>query len=193
MTEENNSRPGIKVYLNIFSTMFVVGLFTFGGGLSMLPQMKRVFVEKRRWITEEEIIDIFAVSQSLPGVIASNTAVMVGHRIAGVPGGLVSALGVVLPSFLVLLPVTLFYRAFIDNPVMLGVLRGIRAAVTALLLYTVWGLRKGSLRGVADLLLCGVAAVLVLLLGVNPVWVILGGLLFGAGRAVVRARKGGAD
>lgn len=155
----------------------------------MLPQMKRVFVEKRGWVTEAEIMDIFAVSQSLPGVIASNTAVMLGYRLSGVAGALLAALGVVLPSFLVLLLVTVFYQWFVENPVMLGALRGIRAAVTALLFYTVWGLRRSSLLGVVDIILCLISAALVLLLNVNPVWVILGGAAFGAGRAVVRARK----
>lgn len=182
--------PGtVKRLWQIFSTMFVVGLFTFGGGLSMIPQMQRVFVSKRGWIGEEEIVDTFAVAQSLPGVIASNAAVIIGYRLAGIAGALAAALGVVLPSFLVLMLVTVFYTRFITNPALIGAMRGIRAAVAALLFYTVWGLRRASLLGVTDALLCVASAALVLFLHVNPVWVILGGAAFGAGRAVARARN----
>ncbi|MDR0325830.1 MAG: chromate transporter [Oscillospiraceae bacterium] len=179
----------MKKLWQIFATMFYIGLFTFGGGLAMLPQMKRVFVQKRGWVTEEEIVDYFAVSQSIPGVIATNTSVMIGYRMAGTAGALCAAFGAVLPSFLVLIAVAVFYQAFVAHPVMIGALRGISAAVVALLFYTVWGLRKTTLRGIADVLLCLTAAALLLLLGVNPVWVILGGLAAGLFRAVFRARR----
>jgi chromate transporter len=178
----------MKKYFQIFSAMFFVGLFTFGGGLAMLPQMTRVFVKTRGWVGEEEILDYFAVSQSLPGVIATNTAVMIGCRIAGTPGALVAAFGAILPSFLILTVVAVLYLAVVELPVVLGALRGVGAAVAALLFYTVWGLRKTTLRGLADILLCAGAAGLVLL-GVNPVWVILGGSALGITHAVVKAIK----
>jgi len=182
----------MKKLFQIFSTMFFIGLFTVGGGLAMLPQMTRVFVRKRGWVTEEEIVDYFAVSQSVPGVIATNTSVMIGYKLAGTPGAMAAVLGAVLPSFLVLIAVTVFYQAFITNPVMAGALRGVGAAVAALLFYTVWGLRKSSLRGVVDILLCLMAAALVFVLNVNPVWIILGGFLLGIARAIVRAKQGAA-
>ncbi|MDR0294535.1 MAG: chromate transporter [Oscillospiraceae bacterium] len=174
----------------IFSTMFVIGLFTFGGGLSMLPQMTRVFVKKRGWVTEEEILDYFAVSQSIPGVIATNTSVMIGYRLAGMAGALCAALGATLPSFLVLVVVTVFYQTFVTHPVMLGALRGVRAAVAALLFFTVWGLRENTLRGLESVLLCLCAVTLVFFLNVNPVWVILGGILLGIARTLYRAKRG---
>ena len=181
----------MKRYWQLFSTMFVIGLFTFGGGLAMLPQMTRVFVHKRGWVTEAEIIDYFAVSQSLPGVIATNTSVMIGYRTAGMAGALCAAFGVLLPSFFSLIVVTMFYSTFVTHPVMLGALRGIRAAVAALLFFTVWGLRKTALRGIADIILC-LAAALVLFCGVNPIWVILGGAALGVARALLTRKKGGA-
>jgi chromate transporter len=179
----------VKKCLEIFSTMFLIGLFTFGGGLSMIPQMTHIFVHKRGWITEEEIADYFAVSQSLPGVIATNASVMLGYRLAGIPGALCAAAGAVLPSFLVLIIVTYFYQAFISHPVLLGAMRGIRAAVVALLFYTVWGLRKSSVRGVADIMLCLTAAVLVFVLKVNPIWVILAGLSIGIGYSFYKTQN----
>ena len=170
--------------------MFIIGLFTFGGGLSMLPQMRHIFVNKRRWVTEEEIVDYFAVAQSLPGVIATNTAVMLGSRIAGTRGAAAAALGAILPSFIILSVITVFYQEFIEHPVLLGAIRGIRAAVSALLFYTVWGLRKTTLRGPADVALCLIAAALVFALGVNPVWIILGGVVLGIARVIWRRKRG---
>lgn len=172
----------MKKHWQIFSTMFVVGLFTFGGGYAMIPQMTRVFSQKRGWVGEDEIIDYYAVSQSLPGAVAINTSIMLGYRLAGTAGALCAALGAVLPSFLVLLVVTVFYQAFITNPVMLGAMRGIRAAVAALLFSTVWGLRKSSLRGVIDVILCFIAAALVFIWDINPIWLILSGAVFGLAR-----------
>ncbi len=181
--------PAVKTYWQIFSTMFVVGLFTFGGGLSMIPQMTRVFSAKRKWVEEEEIVEYFAVAQSLPGAVAINTSVLIGTRLAGVPGAVFAALGSVLPSFLVLLPVTVFYHSFLRYPVMLGALRGIRAAVSALLFSAVWGLRKGTLRHAFDYALCLVCAALVILLDLNPVWIILGCLFLGAVFFICRGKS----
>ncbi len=131
---------------HIFFVTFRIGLFTFGGGAAMLPMIQREFVEKQKWISEEQIADIFAVSQSLPGAMAVNASILLGHQMAGTAGGLIAGFGCVLPSFLVIVFVSLFYNLFITNPYVAGALRGIRGAVIALLLSAIWKLRKAALK-----------------------------------------------
>lgn len=176
--------------LPIFASMFYIGAFTFGGGLSMIPQMTRVFVSKRRWVEERDIVDMFAVAQSLPGVIAVNASILVGYRLRGLSGALMAALGSILPSFLVLMVVTLAYESFLHNEIVLGVLRGVRAAVVALLFSTVWRLRKSSLTGVFGCALFAAALVCTVWLRVNPVWLLLGGAFLGFSAVFVRTKMG---
>ncbi|MGI6498857.1 MAG: chromate transporter [Oscillospiraceae bacterium] len=138
----------------IFFVTFRVGLFTFGGGASMLPMIQREFVEKQGWINDEEIVDIFAVSQSLPGAMAINASALLGYQMAGPTGGVLAALGCVLPSFLVIILVSLFYNLFISNPYVAGAMRGIQGAVIALLLSAIWKLRRVSLKDSFCWILC---------------------------------------
>lgn len=144
MPEQKSASLGRRLG-SIFLTTFRVGLFTFGGGLSMLPMMQHEFVERRGWVDDAHIADVFAVAQSLPGVLAVNTSVLLGYRMAGSLGSLVAALGSVLPSFLVLCVVSVFYNAFIANPYVAGAMRGLQGAVMALLLSALFGIRKVSL------------------------------------------------
>jgi len=118
--------------------------------------------------------------------------VMIGQRVAGTAGAFCAAAGAVLPSFAVLVVVTLFYQAFLEFAVLAGALRGVRAAVAAVLFSAVLGLRKGTLRGMADWLICAAAALLVLIWDVNPIWVILGGGALGLLRYKLGARRGAA-
>ncbi len=164
----------------IFFVMLRIGALTFGGGYAMIPQMSRDFVEKYRWIEQKDIVDLFAVAQSAPGIIAVNASILVGYRIAGVAGALVAALGCILPSFAVLVAVTLFYRAFIENPYVLGALRGLRAAVTGLMLHAVVRLRGDAVNSVFSVILCVAAlAVAVLFPSFGVIWLILAGGLLG--------------
>ena len=116
----------MNLYLDLFLTFAKVGVCTFGGGYAMLPILQREVVEKKGWVTEEEVTDYFAIGQCTPGIIAVNTSVFIGHRQRGVPGGIAAALGVVFPSFVVI---------------------SINAAVVALIAVSVLKLGKTNLRG----------------------------------------------
>ena len=175
-----------KMLFSIFLTMFNIGAFTFGGGLSMIPQMTRVFVTKKRWVEESEIVDMFAVSQSLPGVIAVNASMLIGYRLCGFAGAMAAALGAILPSFIILIGVTVFYQEFLHNEIVRGVLRGVSAAVVALLFSAAWGLRKKSLTGLFGLVIFAIAMVLILWLDVNPIWLLLGGGGAGLAASIVK-------
>jgi chromate transporter len=184
----NTSDLKLRDYVRVFWVMFRIGLFTFGGGLAMLPQMSAEFVERRKWMKQEEMVDIFAVAQSLPGVVAVNASMLVGYRLGGQKCALVSALGSTLPSFLVLIFVSLGYQAFITNQYVAGAMVGIRAAVTGILAATVIKLGKAALKNVFSWVLFGTAMALTFI-SVNPIWIILGGLAVGLGHYAVMKRS----
>jgi len=114
----------------------------------MLPMFQRELVEKNKWLTEEELTDIFSISQCLPGIIAANTAIFVGHKQKGIMGGIVSALGVALPSVCVILLIAAFLTNFTDIPIVQKAFTGLRVCVSVLIINAVFKLRKNS---IADL------------------------------------------
>ena len=172
--EPSTSPRSRRQLLHIFLVTFRIGLFTFGGGAAMLPMIQREFVEKQGWISEEDIADIFAVAQSLPGAMSVNASILLGHRIANTAGGLLAGLGCVLPSFLVIMGVSLCYNLFITNPYVAGALRGIRGAVLALLLSAIWKLRKNALKDIFQWILALAAfGVSLFLPWVNAIFIIL--------------------
>ena len=137
----------MNLYLDLFLTFAKVGVCTFGGGYAMLPILQREVVEKKGWVTEEEVTDYFAIGQCTPGIIAVNTSVFIGHRQRGVPGGLAAALGVVFPSFVVITIIAAFLTKFATYPVVQHALAGINAAVVALIAVSVLKLGQTNLRG----------------------------------------------
>lgn len=169
----------LRTLLRIFLVTFKIGAFTFGGGYAMIPFMQDEFVDKYHWIEEKDIVDVFAVAQSLPGVIAVNSSLLIGYKIAGLLGGLTAVLGVILPSLFILSVITLFYNAFITNPFVAGALRGISAAVVALMLSAVLRLRKQSLPDTGAWLLASLALGISILSRVSAVYIILGGGMVG--------------
>ena len=107
-----------RVLLQLFLVFFKIGAFTFGGGYAMLPLIQREVTEKQKWLSEEEILDIFAISQSIPGVISINSAIFIGRRVAGVGGAIFSALGIILPSFVIILVIATVLVSFRQNPIL---------------------------------------------------------------------------
>lgn len=126
----------------LFSTFFKIGLFTFGGGYAMIPLIQREIVEKHGWITDDEILEIIAIAESTPGPIAINMATFIGHKRRGFWGSFCATLGVVLPSFLIILLISYVLRGFQDMPIVKNAFFGIRAGVLALVLKAFWGMAK---------------------------------------------------
>lgn len=120
----------------MFNVFFKIGLFTIGGGLAMIPLIRDEFVERQGWIDDKDITDVLAIAQSLPGVIAVNSATFLGYRLAGIMGALVCTIGVVLPSFLIIFAITmLFASSGLDsNTYILKFFAGVNAAITVLLI-----------------------------------------------------------
>ena len=175
-----------KTLLRIFFVTFKVGAFTFGGGYAMIPILQSEFVDKTGWIEEKDIVDVFAVAQSVPGVIAINCCILIGNKIAGPRGGFMAAFGCVTPSFLIISVITMVYNSFIANPHVLGALRAIQAAVVALLLSAVVRLSKQSLRDAVCVGLAAVVMAVSFFFSFNVVFILISaavfGLVFGRGR-----------
>ena len=136
----------MNIYLDLFLTFAKVGVCTFGGGYAMLPILQREVVEKKGWATDEELTDYFAVGQCTPGIIAVNTATFIGYKHKGVPGGVLTTLGVVFPSLVIITAIAAFLSNFADIPVVQHTLAGINAAVVALIAASVLKLGKSTLK-----------------------------------------------
>jgi len=185
--EKEATKDVLLTLLKIFFVTFKVGAFTFGGGYAMIPILQSEFVDKTGWIEEKDIMDVFAVAQSVPGVIAVNSCILIGNKIAGPRGGFTAAFGCVAPSFVIISVITLLYNSFITNVYVLGALRAIQAAVVALLLSAVVRLSKQSIKDKLCLIIAACVAAVSFFLKINVVFILIGaaafGLLAGRGRA----------
>ncbi len=135
----------MKEYLELYWAFFRIGGLTFGGGLSMLPMLKYELVEKKNWVSEEQLLDCYAVGQCTPGIIAVNTATYVGYLKKGLAGAIWGTAGMISPSILIITTLCLFLNNFLDNVWVQHALMGIRGVVCALMLNTVISLAKKSL------------------------------------------------
>lgn len=136
-----------KKLCDLYISFFKIGGLTFGGGLAMLPMLQREVVQKHQWCTEEELLDIYAIGQCTPGIIAVNTATYVGYQQAGFLGSVAGTLGMVSPSLIIICLVASILKSFIDLPVVLHALAGIRIVVCALMMNTVFTMAK---KGIID-------------------------------------------
>lgn len=127
---------GMNEFIQLYLVFLRIGGLTFGGGLAMLPMLKYELVEKKAWITEEDLLDCYAIGQCTPGIIAVNTSTFVGYKRKGVFGAIVSTLGMVTPSVVIITLVAVCLQAFIENVWVQHALMGVRAVVCALMLNT---------------------------------------------------------
>lgn len=155
------------------TTFFRIGLFTIGGGYAMIPMIEREVVEKRGWIQKDEFLDLVAVAQTCPGVFAINISVFIGYRLSGYKGSMACALGAMLPSLLIILAIALFFEQFKDNAFVAAMFKGIRPAVVALIAAPVFTMAKTAKLNRYNIWIPVLAALMIWLLGVNPVWVII--------------------
>lgn len=178
----------MKKYLALFVSFFKVGILTFGGGYAMLPMLQREVVERRGWITEEEILDCYAIGQCTPGVIAVNTATFVGFRQAGVWGAVTATLGVIFPSLCIITILAGVIRRFSHFDVIRHAFAGIRVAVCVLVGQAVVRLWKKGVHGAKGISICLAALVLSALFGVDAVWIVAGAITLGLVLAWKEAR-----
>lgn len=169
--------------MSLFLTFCKVGLFTIGGGYAMLPLMEKEIVERHGWLSKQEFMDILIVAQALPGLFAMNMAGHIGHKLRGLKGGIIAALGVATPSIIAILLIAMFFSAFKENIYVEKIFRGVRPAVVALIAAPVFTMAKTARISWYNVWIPVVACVLIAAFGVSPVWLILaagvGGYIYG--------------
>ncbi len=167
-----------KIYLQLFTTFLKIGAFTFGGGWAMISIIEREIVDKHHWISREEFLDLLAISQSLPGILAVNISVSIGDKLRGFKGSAVAALGTILPSFLIILAIAIFLTPDIikNNSVVSRIFMGIRPCVVALIIAPVITSAKAAGISWKTVWIPVIVAALIYF-GWNPiVFIVLGGL-----------------
>lgn len=171
-----------NIYLSLFGTFFKIGAFTFGGGWAMISIIEREIVDRHQWLEREKFLDLLAISQALPGILAVNIATSIGDRLRGMKGSMTAALGTILPSFLIILFIAIFLTPDVikNNTVISSIFMGIRPAVVALIVAPVITAAKSAkLNRITVWIPVIVAAMISLDLGwiSNPiVYIVVGGI-----------------
>lgn len=173
----------MNIYFELFFIFCKIGAFTIGGGYAMIPLIENEIVTKRKWVTQEDFFDLLAISQSAPGVLAVNISIFIGYKLKGIRGSIVTTLGAVLPSFVIILVIALFFHNFKDNTVIERIFKGIRPAVVALIAVPTFKMARLAKLNKFTLWIPVVSALLIWLLGFSPIWIIilagLGGYIWG--------------
>lgn len=163
----------MKQLLELFLSFAKIGGFTFGGGIAMLPMLQKEIVEKKKWATQEELMDYYAIGQCTPGIIAINTATFVGYKQKGTIGGITATLGMAFPSIVIITIIAALVANFQELPIVQWAFGGIRAAVVALILSSVIKLMKKSVIDLPTALIFLAVAVLSTVTSVSPVVFVL--------------------
>ena len=162
-------------YWTLFFATLQLSAFTFGGGFVIIPLMRRKFVEELKWIGEQEMLDLTAIAQSSPGAVAVNASILVGYRLAGLIGAMVTILGTILPPLILLSVISVFYQVFRDNIFFTGLMTGMRAGVAAVIVDVVMKMSLDVVRGRDPVAIVTMAAAFAAacLFDVNVIWIIL--------------------
>ena len=179
----------MKIVWQLFSTFFKIGAFTLGGGYAMLSMVEKAVVDKKQWIAADEFWDLIAIVQSLPGVFAVNTALYVGHKIAGKKGAAAAMLGAIIPSIVIILLLATIFREYRDLPVVERIFKGIRPCVVALILAPSLRMIKSAKLNWKTIIIPIATVALIWWLKVSPAWVILAAIAGSAIYAVIMERK----
>ena len=159
--------------LTMFISFFYIGLVTIGGGLAMIPIMEEEFVDKRKFLTKNEIVDIFALAQSIPGVIAVNSSLLTGFKIAGVFGGIMAGIGVMTPSFIIILIIAPIFEKVQNLEYVSKAFLGIKGAIAALILLSAYDMGKSVLKNKFTAILFILSFILVVFLNFNVIYTLL--------------------
>lgn len=183
---------GKNKYWKIFTTMFYLSSFTFGGGYVIISLMQTKFVEELGWLEEEEMLNLAAIAQSCPGAVAVNAAILVGYRIGGSLGAIVSIIGTVLPPLIIISIISFFYDAFRSNVVVSAVLKGMQAGVAAVIFDVVLNLSGAIVKSkeyISLFVMLG-AFILTYIYGINVVIIIFICAIIGIVIAWIRVKRG---
>lgn len=179
-----------KLLWQIFISFMKIGPVTFGGGYAMIPLIEKEVVEKRKWVKTKDITDIFAVSESVPGAIAINSATFIGYRLGGVPGAIAAMTGVMLPTFVIVILLCVFFLQVQDHPKIEAAFVSIKATIVALITYAAFKIGKTAIIDRTTLMLTLITFVLMFFTPIHPVLLIVGGGFAGIVIVAVRTKLG---
>ena len=184
-----------KVLWKIFISTLYLSAFTFGGGYVIVTLMKKKFVDEYHWIEEDEMLDLVAIAQSSPGAIAVNGAIVVGFKLAGLPGTLVAILGTIIPPFVIISVISVFYEAFRDSFLVSRMLHGMQAGVGAVIASVVYSMGSGIVhsKNIVSVLIMLAAFIASCVFGVNVIYIILICGTLGAVQTLLKKRHSPAD
>lgn len=178
----------MHIYFELFSSFFKIGMFTFGGGFAMLPLIEKEMVVRKKWIGRDEIMDLFAAAQAIPGAIAINVASFIGYKIAGKKGSFMATLGVILPSFMIIIAVAALFMQIADAWQVAAVFNGINGGVVAMILISGFRMARSGIVDRITATLFTVTLIAVIFLGVSPIYLILLGAAVGLLRYAIEKK-----
>ena len=178
----------LKVLFQIFWTFFKISPVTFGGGFAMIPLIEKEVVEKRKWLKSEEVADVFALSQSVPGAVAINSATFIGQRIGGVKGAIAAMIGVSLPTFFIVLLLGVLYFFIQDHPKVVAAFISIRVSIVAIIVYAAIKIAKTAIvdKSTFGIMIIGIPA----LFFIHPIIAIVVGALTGIMTISIKMKLG---
>lgn len=169
----------MKLLWQLFFSFFKVGLFTFGGGYAMIPLLQAELVEKRKWISESDLMDYFSIGQCTPGIIAVNVATFCGYKMKAKTGAVIATFGIIIPSMILIILIASVLHNFLDNPYVIHAFAGVRIVVVALIAETLISFWKKGIRDKTGIAVFLVSTGLLIGLGVSPAVIVLLAVAFG--------------
>ena len=191
MSEKKTQESRLKRIFTLFLTFFKIGAFTFGGGYAMIPLIQREVSEKRKWITDEDILEIIAIAESTPGPIAINSATFVGYKTAGFWGAFGATLGVVLPSFVIIFALSGILNAVDDFKAVKYAFIGIRAGVLGLIVKALFTMYKKCKKNLISYIVMAGSFILAAILDIDVLIVVICCAVFGLVTSLVAERRMG--
>lgn len=189
MSKRTVNKKTTNIYWEMFETFVKIGAFTIGGGYAMIPLIRREVVEQKKWMEDNEFIDMLAMAQSAPGVMAINTAIFVGYKIRGLKGSIVTTLGSSLASFAIILLIAISFTNFKDNQIAERMFKSIRPAVVALIVSPIFNMSKAAGITWKTAIIPILVAVIIWQFGISPVWIVVVSILGGIGYGMYNTRK----
>ncbi|WP_286231551.1 chromate transporter [Neobacillus mesonae] len=169
----------MKLLWSLFFTFMKISPFSFGGGYAMIPLLERAVTEKKKWAKKEDITDVLVMAQTVPGSIAVNTATFIGYRLAGLSGAVVGTLGIVTPTFIIIVLLAALFLNFQHNPIVAAALMGIRPAIVALIIYAAIKIGKTAIFDIKTIIFAVISLILFLFVHMHPIVILVAGGLGG--------------
>lgn len=180
----------MKKLFQIFWTFFKIGPVTFGGGYAMIPMIEKEVVVKKKWVKTEDITDVFAIAESIPGAIGINSSTFIGYKVAGIRGAIAALLGIFLPTFFIVVLLSILFLQIQDNPKIEAAFQAIRASIVALIVYAGWVIGKTAIIDKTTLMITIGSIATLFFFQLHPALIILIGILLGISLVQIKQRLG---